>query len=431
MRILPFILLLSIPVIASAGSSHPDEAAARGGPATTADPLTLPQALARALQNNPSLQAYAFEPRVAEARILQTGIRPNPELSVGAENFLGTGALSGVKGLETTLQLSQLIDLGGNRARRVEAAEGERALADVDYETKRVDVLAEVARRFIEAVADAERLATARRARELGEQTVAAVRQRVEAAVSSPLDLHKARTALARLQIDEEHAEHELAAHRLSLAAVLGETEPTFGPTPADLLWLPAVPEFAGLAARLEKSPALARFSVEARWREAQVRLAQSLRRSGLRVSGGLRRVENTDDFGFVAGLSIPLPVRDQQAGVIREARERRAQLDVSAEALRLEMRATLFDVYQEMLHARTALTQLQQEVIPLAGETLALADQGYRAGRFSLLELLDAQKSLIELRGEVVAYAATFHLHVIEIERLLGAPLSGKANRS
>lgn len=395
------------------------------------EPLTLAAALATALQNNPALQAYAFEPRVAEARVLQAGIRPNPELAVGVDNFLGTGALSGVRGLETTLQLSQLIDLGGNRARRVETAESERALVGVDYETRRIDVLAEVARRFIEAVADTELLATARRAHELGEQTVAAVRQRVEAAVSSPLDLHKARTALARLQIDEEHAEHELAAHRLSLAAVLGEAEPAFGPTQADLLRLPAVPEFAVLAARLEQSPALTRFSVEARWREAQVRLVQSLRRSGLQVTGGLRRVENTDDFGFVAGLYIPLPVRDQQAGALREARERQAQLAASTEAQRLEMRATLFDVYQEMLHARTALTQLQQEVIPLAGETLALADQGYRIGRFSLVELLEAQHSLIELQARVVAYATTFHLHVIEIERLLGAPLAGETNRS
>lgn len=431
MKFLPSFLLLLAVVIARAVPSHHSEVVATPDPGASADPISLNDALVRALLKNPSLQAYAFESRVAEARILQAGIRPNPELSVGAENFLGTGALSGVKGLETTLQLSQVIDLGGSRARRIEAAEGERALSDADYETKRVDVLAEVARRFIEAVADAERLTSARRARELGEQTVAAVRQRVDAAVISPLDLHKARTALARLQIDEEHAEHELASHRQSLAAVLGEAEPMFGPTRADLLRLPVVPEFAELAVRLEKSPVLARFSVEARWREAQVRLARSLRRSGTRVSGGLRRVEGTDDFGFVAGISTPLPVRDQQEGTIREARERQAQLNASTEALRLEMRATLFDVYQEMLHARTALTQLQQEVIPLADETLALAGQGYRNGRFTLLELLDAQKSLIELRGQVVAYATTFHLHVIEIERLLGAPLQVDTTRS
>lgn len=423
MRFSTLVLLLSL--------TATGPAAVRPAAPAPGDPLTLSDALATALLQNPSLQAYAFESRVAEARILQAGIRPNPELLVGVENFLGTGALAGVEGLETTLQLSQVIDLGGSRARRVETAESERSLAGADYEAKRLDVLAEVARRFTEAVADTERLAAARRARELGEQTTATVRARVEAAVVSPLELNKARTALALLQIAEEHAEHELASHRQSLAAVLGETEPMFGPTQADLLRLPAVPEFTALAARLEKSPVLARFAVEARWREAQVRLAQSLRRSGLRVSGGVRRVENTDDFGFVASLSIPLALRDQQQGTIREARERRAQLEVAAEALRLEMRATLFDVYQEMLHARTALTQLRQKVIPIAEETLALTEQGYRKGRFPLLELLDAQQSLIALRVQVVANATAFHLHVIEIERLLGAPLHQDAPRS
>jgi cobalt-zinc-cadmium efflux system outer membrane protein len=414
---------LSFSSLRRAGSALAAAAVLSG--AGAAEPLTLPQALATALQDSPALQAYAFEPRLAEARTIQARVKPNPELSVGFENFLGTGALSGVKGLETTLQLSQLIDLAGSRTRQVETATAERALAEFDYEAKRVEVLAEVARRFSEAVADAERLTLARQARELGEQTLAGVRSRLEAAKASPLDLNKARTALALLQIEEEHAEHELLVCRQSLAAALGKSEPNFSEARANLLLLPVVPEFAVLATRLEKSPVLARHAVEARWREAQVRLAESLRRTGPRIHAGVRRVEATDDFGVVAGVSIPLGIRDQSTGHVREARERRAQLDASTEAARFEMRATLFEVYQEMLHARTALTQLQQEVIPAAAETLTLAKKGYGEGRYSLLELLDAQKSLVQLQRDVVTNAATYHLHVIEIERLLGAPLS------
>ncbi|MEO6244095.1 MAG: TolC family protein [Opitutaceae bacterium] len=388
-------------------------------------PFILREALAAALQKNPALRAQSFESRVAAARLAQAAVRPNPELSLSAENFLGTGALSGVKSLETTLQLSQAIDLGGSRARQIDAATSERALADADYEAKRLGVLAEVARRFTEAVADAERLAAAQRARALGEQTVAAVLTRVEAAVAPRTELNRARAALALLRLEEEHAEHELLVCRQSLAAAIGEPDPGFGPIRGDLLTLPAVPEFATLAARIESSPGLARFGPEARWREAQLRLAQSLRRTGLRVSGGLRRIEATDNFGFVAGLSLPLPARDQTAGAIREARERRAQLDVAAEAARLELRATLFAVYQEMLHARTALAALRDEVVPLAEETLALATASYRAGRSALTEILDAQKELLEFRRQIVAQAAAFHLHLVELERLLGAALS------
>jgi outer membrane protein, heavy metal efflux system len=392
-------------------------------------PLTLSAALAAALEKSPVLKAHSFASRIAEARILQAGVKPNPTLSVGLENMFGTGALSGVKGLETTVQLSQVIDLGGSLPRRIETATAERAIADTDYEIRRIEVFGEVARRFTEAAADAARLTSARSAREVAAQTVAAVESRVAAAKASPLELNKARTALALLGIEEEHAEHELATCRQSLAAALGEAEPTFGDISADLLTLPAAPEFSSLAARLEASPVLARYTVEARWHEAQIRLSQSLRRSGLTLSGGLRRVEATDGFGFVAGVSMPLPVRDQTSGAVREARERRAQTDASADAARLELRATLFAVYQEMLHARTALTALREKILPDAEHSLVLAREGYAAGRHSLLEVLDAQKSLIELRAAVVANAAAYHLHVIEIERLLGAPLTPVAS--
>lgn len=403
---------------------------AAGMHAQEVPPLTLREALATALLQNPSLQAHAYETRVAEARILQAGVRPNPELSVGMENFLGTGSLSGVKGLETTLQLSQLIELGETRARRVATARIERDLAGTDAELKRIEILAEVARRFTEAVADTERLATARLAHELGEQTIAAVEARVAAGAASPVELNKARIALAGLHLAEEHAEHELLVCRLSLAAILGELQPDFGTVRADLRMLPALPGFEGLASRLETSPYLTRFGDETRWRESQELLARSLRRSSLQVSGGLRRVEQSDAFGFVASVSLPLNVRDQTAGTAREARERRDQIAAAAQAQRLELRATLFDVYQEMLHARTALHQLTREIIPTAEETLTLVKQGYREGRFPLTELLEAQQALVELRRQVVANAAAFHLHLITIERLIGAPVQSAAGQ-
>ena len=65
--------------------------------------------------------------------------------------------------------------------------------------------------------------------------------------------------------------------------------------------------------------------------------------------------------------------------------------------------------------------------MIPLAEETFILAEEGYFKGRYSLLEMQDAQRSLIDLRKQVVANAAAFHRFVIEIERLTGTPLLGE----
>lgn len=393
--------------------------------APASEPLTLADALASALQNNPTLKVHAFGPRIAEARILQAGIAPNPEISLEFEDFLGTGSSSGVRKLQSTLQLSQVIDLAGSRQRAVESATLSRELAEADYERQRIDVFAEVARRFTANAADVQRMAIARSALTLGQQTVATVEARVHAAKASPLELSKARTTLALLEIDEEHAEHELAVSRQSLAAILGTTKPAFSTVSADLLTLPNVPAFSVVEAGIAQSPMLARYPVESRWYEAQARLAQSLRRSGIRVNAGLRRNEATDDFGFVAGVSVPWAKRDQMQGKAQEARELRAQSSAAIEAARLDLHASLFAVYQEVKHATTALTQLREKIIPEAETSLRLARQGYESGRFSLLELLDAQQSLITLRSAVITHATAAHLRVIELERLLGAPLT------
>ena len=69
-------------------------------------PLSLSDALAKALLKNPSLQAYAFESRVAEARILQAGVRPNPAR--------GPGSIALSLASESDVLL-EVLDLAGRR----------------------------------------------------------------------------------------------------------------------------------------------------------------------------------------------------------------------------------------------------------------------------------------------------------------------------
>jgi cobalt-zinc-cadmium efflux system outer membrane protein len=91
--------------------------------------LSLEEVLRAALLRNPALSSTAFEVRAAEARTLQASLLPNPELELELEDFGGTGEVRGVRASESTLQLSQLVELGGKRAKRVRAAGLERDLA--------------------------------------------------------------------------------------------------------------------------------------------------------------------------------------------------------------------------------------------------------------------------------------------------------------
>lgn len=73
------------------------------GPAASAGALTLQHALADGLMHSPELAAFAWDVRAAEARELQAGLLPNPELEAEVENFAGNNELQSFRSAETTV----------------------------------------------------------------------------------------------------------------------------------------------------------------------------------------------------------------------------------------------------------------------------------------------------------------------------------------
>ena len=110
--------------------------------------VSLRDAVALALLHHPGLAAFAWETRAREARMLQAGKPPNPTLDVLAEDIGASrragSTLEQFVQPQATIQLSQLIELGGKRAARLQLATFNRDLAAWDYETARIDVLTEV-----------------------------------------------------------------------------------------------------------------------------------------------------------------------------------------------------------------------------------------------------------------------------------------------
>jgi cobalt-zinc-cadmium efflux system outer membrane protein len=80
--------------------------AAPAAAAQSQRPLTLPQALQRALAANPRLTEADREVGMAAGRRVQAGAIPNPEISFELNNAFGTGDLRGLTSAESTLQLS-------------------------------------------------------------------------------------------------------------------------------------------------------------------------------------------------------------------------------------------------------------------------------------------------------------------------------------
>jgi outer membrane protein, heavy metal efflux system len=387
--------------------------------------ISLEEVLRTALLQNPDLSATAFGVRAADARAVQAGLLPNPELELELEEFAGTEELRGVGGAESTFQLSQLIELGGKRAGRLRAAGLERDLAGWDYEAKRLEVLTDATKAFIDVLAAQDRIALTEETLRLSEQVLNAAQERIKAGKVAPIEATRARVEVSNARREVEHARSGLEAARKRLVASWGGTQPAFERASGRLdAGVRPVPPAEALSKRLAQNPDLARWAVEMASRQEALRVEESKRIPDVTVTGGVRHVNETDDTGFVVKLSFPLVLFDRNQGGVLEARYRVASAEEERRATEVRLAAALAEAYQALLTAYRDVTVIRQEVLPAAQEAFDAATEGYRQGKFGFLDVLDAQRTLFETRGQYLEALSAYHRAVADAERLIGEPL-------
>jgi outer membrane protein, heavy metal efflux system len=401
-----------------------------GVPAHAAEPLTLPDAIRRALDRNPELLGFEYRLRVADARVGESGLAPATSVGVLVEDAAGSGARRGFDSAQTTLSLSRVIELGGKRDARVAAAEAGRDRVRTERAARQLDVTAEVARRFIETLHERELVRLAAEVLRQSEVTRDAVDRRVRAALAPSAELARADVRVAQATLDLEHAEHELQTARVFLAAAMGERQVGFTEALGDLYALEDPAPLDDLLARVESTPDFAAFVDDARLRDAEMRLALLQRRPDLRAEIGVRRYEDTGDTALIAGISVPLQSGRRARFATDAAAAERERNDADREAAFLKVRARLFAQYRELEHSLLEARTLRGSIVPRLEDALTRTEYAFQRGRYSYLELTDAQRELLAARQRVADVAANYHTLRIEIERLTGEGLEAAGDR-
>ncbi|MEW6442654.1 MAG: TolC family protein [bacterium] len=388
--------------------------------------LSLRQALSLALMHNPGLRAFSWEVRALEARALQDGLPANPEIEIEIENWGGTGASGGLDETESTVQVSQLLELAGKPSKRRQLASLDRDLAGWDFESRRIDVFAETTKAFVDMLAAQERVRLNRELVRLAEQVRHAAAERVLAGRVSPIEETRARVALAAQRIELETAQRELEAARANLAASWSSRSPRFERVEGDLFATAALPDAEELAARVSRNPEVARWSAEVEQRLAAVALEQAGRIPDVTLSGGVRRLNESEETAFVGGFSVPVPIFDRNQGALLEARYRLSKADEEKRAAVQRLSQSFALAYQGLAAAHARVTRLQEEVVPGAREAFDAVNEGFRQGKFDYLEALDAQRTFFEARSRYIEALSELHKAVAEVERLIAGPLGG-----
>lgn len=388
--------------------------------------LSLRDALALTLQANPELAAFSQEVRTTEAALLQADVWPNPVLEIGADNL--SNARKADAGDRThSIQIGQLIELGGKRAARIRLAETGRDLANWDYEAKRIAVLAQVAQRFVDVLASQRRETLTEEIFGLAKQVADTVAKRVQAGKVSPVEETKARLALASTEVELEQAKRELVSARKVLGALWGESDPRFRSAVGDLAQRVPLPSYEQLADRVRNNPELARWSSEIARRQAGVEAERAKAVPDITLSAGVTRFSQFDDRAYMVGIAIPLPVFDRNRGGILEASRRLDKADDERRAAAIRLDTELAHTWHRLAGVDKEIQILRTILLPGAQSAFDAATKGYGLGKFGFLDVLDAQRTLFQSRSQYLRALADYQRGVSEIERLIGGPLENQ----
>ncbi len=395
-----------------------------GGDAAAENPsgtLTLRQALRLTVLQNPELAAADTEIRAAEGRLLQAGLAPNPSVFSEADNLTGSGRYRGTGLSETTLQISQLIELGGKRAARVRVAAHGRDLTGFDYEGKRLAVLVAATRAFIQTLAAQRRQALAEETAKLTEDFVPAIQRRMEAGAANPVEVTRAQNAVATARIEVQQSARDLATARQRLAASWGANTPRFTSVVGDLEQLPETPAFPVLAARLDANPAVARFATETAQRKAELSQARAAAVPDVTVALGPRYLAEDGDTAIRLNVSLPLPLFDRNQGNIQAAQAEWVRVGQLQQATATQLTVALNESYRALLAARQEVDTLKSTLLPGAENAFRQINEGYAAGRFGLLDVLDTRRTLVGARLQLLNAQVAYQSALSEIEGLTG----------
>jgi cobalt-zinc-cadmium efflux system outer membrane protein len=378
-------------------------------------PLTLSAALALADDGNADLAAARHELLAEDGAVRQAGLLPNPSLSLERVDTRRDTR-------ETTLQLSQPLELGGKRAARVQAAQRGREGAAAWLLQRRTEVRAETAAAWFAVLAAQEQLRLAQQASELAQRAAAATGRRVVAGKVSPVEQTRAQVAASTVGLELIRARSALATARVRLAALWGNPSPRFEQVAGEIAALPELPSLAEQRVLVARAPAMQVAGAELAWRQALTQVELSRRVPDVALTVGSKRSEELGRTQAVFGVSLPLPLFDRNQGAVLAAARRvdQARDGVAATAARLE--AELVAAREEYAAARAQALALREEILPGAQSAYEAASTGFDYGKFGFLDVLDAQRTLLQAQSHYLTTLADAHRAQAAITRLLGA---------
>ncbi len=420
---LPFSLVIAIGVVLAAFGFHAPaivsaqaQTAQAAAPPPPSIPLTYDAALDLATSRNLGLEAARRQHAIREAAIRAARQIPNPDVSFELTRDTP----------HETAGIDLPIEIGGKRSRRIDLAKEELTLADVDVRVELRAVRKELRQAFYSLVAGEARVAVAESVLEIARRVRDAAQARFETGAAPRLEVLQADLGVTRAETELDLARSERIGAQANLNAVLNLPPRQAVAVSGSLTDRTSAPAYElALTSAITSNVDLIRLDREIAVEQRRADLLRAERTPTPTFSFGA--MFGNPDFsnpGLRGAVSVGVPIFSRNQGEIAQSIATTSQLRAEREATKRDVENTVFAIVAKIDAQRRQLDAYQQRLVPTATDLESLAEESYRAGRTSILGMLDAQRSLRDLRREALQVMLDLQFSLADLEEILGTAL-------
>lgn len=373
------------------------------------------------------LESTSFDLQTASASaestagdVLQAQAIPNPNLIVGLST-IGNRHERDLDHCENELNVavSQLVELGGKRSARVRQAISMQNASFWDIERRKNDLKAQLAHSFINVAAKYELLKASNKLHEISSQYADCFQSTQTIGKSSPLETKKAEIACRTAQLQKMKQELELKKVKGELLALSKTGLVDFERVDYALDEIAPLPPIEMLLEQLQGNAELcyAQTKLWEAWERIEVEKSKQV--PDLAVQVGVATERFTRDPTLNVGFSIPLQIFDRNRGGLHKAICDYNALYYEEQKLEYNLQTALALKYEEWKSAYEIATAIKDSLYPQAQETYEMSLAAHKEGKFTYLELLDAETSLFNVKQQLIESAEDYHhkkVHVLSL---------------
>jgi len=407
-------LLCAGPKCLCAPQSSAAPPAQAAGPA--ARKLNLAAALDLASRQNLDLAAARLQRAVAAAGIRIAKEIPNPSVSFSASRDAP----------HQSLFFDQPLEIGGQRGRRVDVANQEIALTDVEVRTVEREVRRKTREGFYGVALAKGSTAQFERALALAQRLQDIAKARFQAGDVPELEVFQADLQVSRAQADVEVARQRERTALSALNALLNEPPETQWEIAGSLEDLPPDSQLADLIQRAAAANYdLQHLAQELKVEDSHHALLRAERVPDLDVQAGVDMNSPGDyRFGPRGQLSIGLPIFSRNQGELAQSAATENLLQANITAARRSVSGEVEQAYYTFASFQTEVRLYQKTLLPMGRRLESLAEESYRAGKENFLFVLDAQRNVQQLEQEYLTSLFELQTAFAELEEIVGESL-------